>query len=245
VLAIAGPSGAGKSTLARALVGVVTPMAGHVRLDGAELHAWNRVQLGQHLGYLPQDIELFEGTVRDNIARMGEAKDSDVVAAAKLADVHDLILHLPHGYHTKIGDGGAALSAGQRQRVALARAVFGGPKLVVLDEPDSALDLDGEAALERAIVQLKKAGATVVVVTHRPRLLGVVDKIMVLRAGALEAFGPAVEVAQRLLPQALHTLPPREKATDKPPAQNPAAQNAAAPKPAPTALPRARKESAS
>jgi PrtD family type I secretion system ABC transporter len=207
VLAIAGPSGAGKSTLARALVGVVTPMAGHVRLDGAELHAWNKIQLGAHLGYLPQDIELFEGTVRDNIARMGEANDADIVAAAKLADVHDLILHLPHGYHTKIGDGGAQLSAGQRQRVALARAVFGGPKLVVLDEPDSALDIDGESALERAIVQLKKAGTTVIVVTHRPRLLGVVDKILVLRAGALEAFGPAVEIAQRLLPQALHTLP--------------------------------------
>jgi PrtD family type I secretion system ABC transporter len=230
VLAIAGPSGAGKSTLARALVGVVLPIAGHVRLDGAELQSWDRVQLGRHLGYLPQDIELFDGTVRDNIARMGEADDAAVVAAARLVDVHDLILHLPHGYHTRIGEGGAQLSAGQRQRVGLARAVFGGPKLVVLDEPDSALDLDGEAALERAIVELKRAGTTVVVVTHRPRLLGVVDKILVLRAGALEAFGPALDIAQRLLPQALIT-PPRAPAKPQPAAAAP--------------LARARKETAS
>jgi PrtD family type I secretion system ABC transporter len=229
VLAIAGPSGAGKSTLARALVGVITPVAGHVRLDDAELQAWNKVQLGRYVGYLPQDIELFGGTVRDNIARMGEAEDADVVAAARLADVHELILHLPHGYHTRIGDGGAQISAGQRQRVALARAAFGSPRLVVLDEPDSALDIDGEAALERAIRAFKQARATVVVVTHRPRLLGVVDKILVLRAGALEAFGPATEVAQRLLPQALHAVP-------KP---------AAEPKPPPAALARVRKETAS
>jgi ABC-type protease/lipase transport system fused ATPase/permease subunit len=202
VLAIAGPSGAGKSTLARALIGVVPATAGHVRLDGAEIRSWDRLTLGAHLGYLPQDIELFDGTVRANIARMGEAADADVVAAAKLADVHDLILHLPHGYHTRVGEGGARLSTGQRQRVALARALFRTPKLVVLDEPDSALDTDGELALEHAIRQLKAAGSTVVVVTHRPRLLAVVDKILVLRAGAVEAFGAAAEVAQRLRPAA-------------------------------------------
>ncbi len=215
VLAIAGPSGAGKSTLARALVGVVLPTAGHVRLDGAEIHSWNRIELGQYLGYLPQDIELFDGTVKENIARMGEARDTDVVAAAKIADVHDLILHLPHGYHTRLGDGGRALSAGQRQRVGLARAVFGRPKLVVLDEPDSALDIDGEAALERAILQLKEAGTTVVVVTHRPRLLGVADKILVLRNGAVDAFGPAAEIAQRMRPQAIAPQAPAPAAPTK------------------------------
>jgi ATP-binding cassette subfamily C protein/ATP-binding cassette subfamily C protein EexD len=197
-VAIAGPSGAGKSTLARALVGVIAPNAGHVRLDGAELHRWNRMEFGAFVGYLPQGVELFDGTVRDNIARLAEAEDADVVAAAKLADVHDLILRLPYGYHTKIGDGGTKLSAGQRQRIALARAVFGRPRLVVMDEPDSSLDVDGEAALERAISQLRADGATVIVVTHRPRLLAVVDKVLILRDGAVDAFGPAGAVMERL-----------------------------------------------
>jgi ATP-binding cassette subfamily C protein/ATP-binding cassette subfamily C exporter for protease/lipase/ATP-binding cassette subfamily C protein EexD len=155
---------------------------------------WAAEDLGRHIGYLPQDIELFAGTVRDNIARMGEADPESVISAAQLAGVHELILQLPSGYETEIGEAGAVLSGGQRQRIALARAVFGHPRFVVLDEPNASLDAAGEEALINAIAALKKRGATVVVIAHRPSILRHVDKALVLRAGAVEAFGPPSQV---------------------------------------------------
>lgn len=197
-LAVIGPSGAGKSTLARLLVGVLAPTAGSVRLDAANLQDWDPYQRGKHVGYLPQEVELFDGTIRDNIARMGEGSDQDVIAAAKLADVHDLILHLPQGYMTKYGEGGVQLSAGQKQRIALARALYGMPKLVVMDEPNSALDLEGEMALVRAMQAMKAAGVTVVIITHRPRVVSGVDKMLVLRNGAVDMFGAAKTVMERM-----------------------------------------------
>jgi len=199
ILGVIGPSGAGKSTLARQIVGVLAPSAGAVRLDGADVSTWPRESLGRHLGYLPQDIELFADTVAANIGRFRtDDDDNDVIEAAKLAGVHEAILRLPKGYETNIGDGGAVLSGGIRQRIGLARAVYGDPSLVVLDEPSSNLDSDGDVALLACISDLKMRGATVVVISHRPNTLGVVDKLQVLKEGAAELFGPRNEVIGQL-----------------------------------------------
>lgn len=198
VLGIIGPSGAGKSTLARHLVGVQTPSAGAARLDGAEISTWIRSSLGQHLGYLPQDVELFADSIAANICRFDDGDDNAVIAAAKLAGVHEMIVRLPEGYDTQVGEGGAILSGGYRQRIGLARAVYGNPSLVVLDEPSSNLDADGDAALAHCILQLKQRGTTVVLISHRPATIGVCDKILVLREGVAEMFGPRNEVLLRL-----------------------------------------------
>jgi PrtD family type I secretion system ABC transporter len=197
-LAIVGPSAAGKSTLARLIVGLWKPLSGHVRLDKADVYAWPRERLGPYVGYLPQDVELFAGTVSQNIARMGEVNSTAVVEAAKWAGVHEMILRLPQGYDTPITQGLDILSAGQRQRVALARALYGNPRLVVLDEPNSNLDADGEAALMESIRRMKAKGVTLVVVTHRSRVLTVMDLILVLHDGQIERIGPPSEVLARL-----------------------------------------------
>jgi PrtD family type I secretion system ABC transporter len=198
VLGIIGPSGAGKSTLSRHIVGVLTPSAGAVRLDGADVSTWVRRAIGDHVGYLPQDIELFSDTVAANIGRFDEGSDQEVILAAQLSGVHEMILKLPNGYDTQVGEGGAILSGGFRQRIGLARAVYGSPSIVVLDEPSSNLDAEGDVALADCIVQLKKRGASVVIVSHRPATIGVVDKILVLREGVAEMFGPRAEIMARL-----------------------------------------------
>ena len=201
-LAVIGPSAAGKTTLIRLLIGTLAASAGHVRLDGADVYQWMREDFGRHVGYLPQDVELFDGTVFANIARMGEAAPEEVFEAAKLAGCHEMILRLPNGYETEIGDGGQYLSGGQRQLIGLARAMFGRPKFVVLDEPNSNLDGDSEAHLLRALERLKANGTTVVLVSHRPTLVQGVDKVLLLKDGAMEMFGPRAEVLKRLMTQA-------------------------------------------
>ena len=198
VLGIIGPSAAGKSTLARLIAGTWLPTAGNVRLDGADINVWLDSGGSHHLGYLPQDIELFAGTVRENIARLAETSPEDVIEAARLAGLHETIMRLPRGYDSEIGDGGLRLSGGQRQRIGLARALFGKPRLVVLDEPNASLDYDGEEALMHAIAHLKVLGTTVVVIAHRPSILGLADKLLVLRNGAIDVFGERSEVIARL-----------------------------------------------
>jgi ATP-binding cassette subfamily C exporter for protease/lipase len=197
-LAVIGPSAAGKTTLARMLVGLWPAIGGKVRLDGADVHAWPKSELGPHLGYLPQGVELFEGTVAENICRFGPARAEQVEAAARAVGLHEFILALPLGYDTAVGRDGAVLSGGQRQRVALARALYGDPALVVLDEPNSSLDEAGDAALSAALQGLKARGATVVVMTHRTSVLSVMDKILLLVDGTQQAFGPRDEVMAAL-----------------------------------------------
>ncbi|PBB31189.1 type I secretion system permease/ATPase [Mesorhizobium sp. WSM3868] len=197
-LGIVGPSGAGKSTLARHLAGIMQPSRGTVRLDGADMTQWGREALGDHIGYLPQDIELFSDTVAANIGRFKTDVDREVIEAARLAGVHEMIIRLPQGYETQIGEGGAVLSGGYRQRIALARAVFGMPNLIVLDEPSSNLDADGDRALAECALELKRRGSTVIIVSHRPSTLANVDKILLLRDGAVEAFGMRNEIVALL-----------------------------------------------
>lgn len=198
VLGVVGPSASGKTTLARVLIGLWPSMGGKVRLDGADVFAWNKLELGPHLGYLPQGVELLDGTLAENIARFGEVDRAKVEAAARLVGLHDFILALPQGYDSPVGPGGAILSGGQRQRVALARALYGDPVFVVLDEPNSSLDEAGDAALLQAIAQMKARGTTFVVMTHRVSVLGVADKMLVLRDGTQQAFGPRDQVLAAL-----------------------------------------------
>ncbi len=198
VLGVIGPSGSGKSTLARLLVGVWPAAVGSVRLDAADIYQWNKDQLGTHIGYLPQDIELFAGTVAENIARFGEIDSEKVITAAKHAGVHDMILHFPEGYDTRLGDGGAGLSGGQKQRIGLARAMYNDPSLLVLDEPNSNLDDVGEQALVVAINHLRECGKTIVLVTHRTNILGATTKLLLLRDGTAQAFGPRDQVIAAL-----------------------------------------------
>jgi ATP-binding cassette, subfamily C, type I secretion system permease/ATPase len=198
VLGVIGPSAAGKSTLARLIAGTWTPTAGKVRLDGADISVWHDSNGSHHVGYLPQDIELFAGTVRDNIARLGEASPSTIIEAAKLVGLHEAIMRLPRGYNSEIGEAGLKLSGGQRQRIALARAIFGKPRLVVLDEPNASLDHEGEEALHKAIAKLKEMGTTIVMIAHRPSILGLADKLLVLRNGMVDAYGSRTEVIAKL-----------------------------------------------
>ena len=200
-LGVIGPSAAGKSSLARLITGVWKPISGKVRLDGADLATWPVEELGPYIGYLPQDVELFAGTIAENIARLGDPITEPVIAAAKLAGVHDMILQMPNGYDTQIGEGGAVLSGGQRQRIGLARALFGSPRLVVLDEPNASLDRDGEQALLYALQHLKQAQATTVVITHKMSLLAAVDKLLIMQDGALMSFGPREVILAHLYQQ--------------------------------------------
>ncbi|MDB5934038.1 MAG: peptidase [Massilia sp.] len=219
VLGVIGASGAGKSTLARLLVGVWPAMMGKVRLDGADIYQWNKGELGPNIGYLPQDIELFAGSVSENIARFGEIDPEKVVQAAKRAGIHDLILHFPEGYDTMLGDGGAGLSGGQRQRLGLARAMYGDPAVIVLDEPNSNLDDVGEAALVAAIVDLRQRGKTIILITHRTSAISVTTKLLLMRDGAVQAFGPTQQVLAALQES-------NEKALQLQQAQQQAAQRA-------------------
>jgi len=197
-LGVIGPSASGKTTLIRLLLGIWKPQSGVIRLDGADIARWDRDALGKHVGYLPQDVELFGGTVAQNIARLGVVDSEQVVAAARLAHAHDMILRLPDGYETQIGEAGATLSGGQRQRIAFARALYGNPRLVVLDEPNANLDAQGEAAQQAALGELKARGVTTIMVGHRPALMSQLDKLAVLNEGALEAFGPSITILPRM-----------------------------------------------
>ncbi|EPG1639333.1 type I secretion system permease/ATPase, partial [Pseudomonas aeruginosa] len=203
VVGIIGPSASGKSTLARALMGVWAPQHGSVRLDGADLHQWDKELLGPHIGYLPQDIELFEGSISENIARFATIDPEKVVQAAQIAGVHEMILLLPEGYDTVIGSDGVNLSGGQRQRIGLARALYGIPKVILLDEPNSNLDEVGERALAHAIQYLKQAGSTVFVITHRTSILSQLDRLLVMQNGAITMYGPRDQVMEELNKQQL------------------------------------------
>jgi len=222
VLGVVGPNAAGKSSLARILVGVWPVAGGSVRLDGSDLAHWDPAQLGPHLGYLPQDVELFSGTVAENIARQitapdGTVDEPSVIAAAQLAGCYDMIQQLPEGFNTEIGDGGSVLSGGQRQRIGLARALFGQPALVVLDEPNASLDTTGEAALVEAVKSFKTQSTTCVIITHKMNLLGVCDKILLMNAGTLQAFGDRDKVLAEL-------SGPRVVTSEDPPSVNSAAR---------------------
>lgn len=198
VMGLIGPSGSGKSTLARLLVGVWPSAMGKVRLDGADIYQWNKDELGPSIGYLPQDIELFAGTIGENIARFGEVDAKKVIEAAQIAGVHDMILRFPEGYDTKIGDAGVGLSGGQKQRIGFARAIYDNPSFLVLDEPNSNLDDVGEAALTQAILHLRQMGKTIVLISHRPNIIRVTNKLLMLRDGVAAAFGPTQDVLNAL-----------------------------------------------
>jgi ATP-binding cassette subfamily C protein EexD len=196
---IVGPSASGKSCLARALLGIWPAYSGAVRLDGANIFTWKRSELGPYIGYLPQDIELFDGSIAENISRFGELDSVKVVEAAQTAGVHEMILRLPDGYNTIIGGAGGTLSGGQRQRLGLARAVYNNPQLIVLDEPNSNLDDQGEKELVESLKRIKAQGCTIIVITHRTMVLQCVDKILVMKEGAAVAFGPRDQVLASLM----------------------------------------------
>ena len=207
ILGVVGPSAAGKSSLARVLVGVWPPAVGKVRVDGSELSQWNADQLGQHIGYLPQDVELFSGTIAENISRFGEQDADQIIAAAKMAGIHDIVQQMPGGYNTQIGEGGHALSGGQRQRIGLARALYGTPVLVVLDEPNASLDSDGEAALLSAVQTLRQQGSTLLLITHKTNILAIADKIMVLAAGQIQGYGTRDQILSKLFGPRVAAVP--------------------------------------
>ncbi|MGB4672791.1 MAG: type I secretion system permease/ATPase [Azovibrio sp.] len=217
VVGVVGPSGSGKSTLARCLMGIWPHVEGSVSLDGESIEHWERDELGPYVGYLPQDVELFEGTIAENVARFGEVDSAKVIEACKRAGIHDMILRFPKGYDTPMGVAGGQLSGGQRQRVGLARAIYGNPRFVVLDEPNANLDDVGEAALLAAIRDLKQHGTTVFLITHRTNIIGVTDLLLVLKEGTIALFGSTQEVLARL------------KAAATPPAPTPVPQIAAVP----------------
>lgn len=217
VLAVIGPSASGKSSLARALVGVWRAARGSVRYDGADVSQWDRESLGPYIGYLPQDIELFDGSVAENIARFGKVDADKVIEAARYAGIHEMVLHFPKGYDSQLGAGGMKLSGGQRQRIGLARALYDNPPIVILDEPNSNLDEAGDAALIKAIKGMKERGTTVVLVTHRPSILGVVDKLLYLKEGVQHLWGPRDQVLKALIP------PTKAQPGPQAPAQAPAA----------------------
>ena len=198
-LGIIGPSAAGKSSLARAIVGVWPLHSGEIRIDGAALSHWDNDQLGRHIGYLPQDVELFSGTIAENIARFSTVDESMVVSAAQMAGVHDMVQLMRNGYNTQIGDGGQSLSGGQRQRIALARALYGMPTIIILDEPNASLDSEGEAALMTTLERLKAARRTVILITHKTNILAMMDKILVLKQGQVQGFGERDEIFSKLL----------------------------------------------
>jgi len=211
-VAIVGPSAAGKTCLARLLVGIWKPARGSVRLDAVELSDWNPDEFGPQIGYVPQEIEFFEGTVAENIARLGQIDPEKVVQAAKLIGMHEIILGFPKGYDTELGETGFALSGGQRQRLAIARAFYGIPKYIVMDEPNANLDEVGESALVQAVSYLKTQGSAIIMTTHRPRLVSVVDKLLVLRNGQQVGFGPAEDMINAV--RNLQVVPPGEDVSD-------------------------------
>lgn len=217
-LAIMGPSGSGKSTLAKVLVGVWPSTLGAVRLDGVDVFTWNREELGPHVGYLPQDIQLFSGTVAENIARFGEIDAEKVVAAAQLVGIHDLILKLPLGYDTVLGDAGSGLSGGQKQRVGLARAFYDVPSFIVLDEPNANLDEEGEQALAQAIIRLRQVGKTVVIMTHRPNVVKSTNRMIILNNGQIVAKGDTAQLLQAMAQQQRTTVPAPPSAVQQAPA---------------------------
>ena len=200
VLGVVGPNGAGKTSLIRTLVGIWRPARGEVRIDGAPFDQWGHEYIGRHIGFASQTSELFEGSIAENIARMDTPPDNEaVLRAARTAGIHDMVLRQPNGYDTRIGEGGTALSAGQRERVAIARAIYGDPFLVIFDEPNGTLDHDGEMALQKTVRELKSRGAVVIIVAHRPSALAHCDKVLYIANGAQLAFGPRDEVLQRIL----------------------------------------------
>nr|WP_281397058.1 type I secretion system permease/ATPase [Sphingobium boeckii] len=227
-LAIVGPAASGKTTLSRALLGILRPQSGVVRLDGVDVSKWNRAEFGKYVGYLPQDVELFSGTVAENIARFTACEDSEIIRAARMAGCHSMILSLPDAYDTEIGEGGTLLSGGQRQQVGLARALFGRPRYVILDEPNSNLDVRGENALRLALERLKEARVTAIIVTHRQTIISQMDKLLVLESGAIKMFGPTdmVREAMRTGVMPARVPIPRPDGPSEPAADSPALESA-------------------